>query len=91
MLFHARFRPDHSNLACVSTYNRPARLRQVERALPFTHRDTKSLTENLGRRVIRELEVVDASHDTGKVVVRGVWWFAWAANDSEHGSETLET
>lgn len=64
--------------------------RQVEGTLSFFHRSGKLLLHNISGGVVGELEVVDASHDTGQIVIRGVWMLARFADHGEHGGETFE-
>jgi hypothetical protein len=62
----------------------------MESALAFLNGDTELLAQNLYGAVVGHLEVVDAGHDRGQVVVGSVWRFARLADDGEHGREVLE-
>lgn len=59
--------------------------------MAFPHGRAQLLTKNLDVRVVGHLEVVDASHDTGKIVVRRVGSFARPTHDGKHGREILES
>lgn len=65
-------------------------LREVECALSFTHCDAEFVEENFGRGVVWQLQVVHAGHDTGEIVIRGVWWFTWPTDHGKHWCETFE-
>jgi hypothetical protein len=67
-----------------------ANLRKMESALTLPDRDAQLLTQNIDGTVVGHLEVVDAGHDGRQIVVGRVWWFAWLANDGEHGRKVLE-
>ena len=62
-------------------------LRQVECSLAFTHCDEQLLLQVLDAGIIRQLEIVDASHYTREVIVRSVRMLAWLADDGEHGRQ----
>ena len=62
----------------------------MKRALAFANGHVQSRSHDVKVRVIWEFEVVDTSHDTGKVVIRSVWGFAWFANHGEHWGEALK-
>ena len=63
----------------------------MESALTFLDGDAQLLAQDVDGAVVRHLEVVDAGHDGGQVVVGCVWWFAGLADHGEHGCEVLET
>lgn len=65
-------------------------LRKVERTLAFSDGRHKTLAHHIEVAVVRKLEIVDARHDTGKVVVGGIRGFTRTANDGEHGLERTE-
>ena len=62
----------------------------MESALAFSNSGVQSGTHNIEISVVGKFEVIDASHDTREVVVRGIWWLAWFANDGKHRGETLK-
>lgn len=66
-------------------------LRQVKGTLPFLGRNTQLCPEYLHRAVIRQLEIIDACHDAGQIVVRCQWWLARLAHYSEHRSQGFES
>lgn len=61
-------------------------LRQVERALALFDGHAESVPEDVLAAVVGELEVVDACHYAGEIVVWSVGRFAGAADDGEDGS-----
>jgi hypothetical protein len=63
----------------------------MESSLAFVHGETKPLPHNIHATVVWELEVVDASHDAGEVVVGCVRWFARFADNCEHWCQCFET
>lgn len=66
-------------------------LRKMESSLAFFDGNWEALLEYVQVAIVRQLQVVDACHHTGEVVVWCIWMFAWAAHDSEDRRETLET
>lgn len=66
-------------------------LGQVECPLSLPDSDRKPLLEGVQAAVIRQLEVIDAGHDTGEIVVRCERRLAGTAHHREDGCETLET
>lgn len=62
-------------------------LRQVECSLTFTHCREQLLLQALDAGIIRQLEVVDASHHTREIIVRSVRMLAWLADDGERGRQ----
>lgn len=63
----------------------------MECALALLDSDRQSLLEGLQTTVIWQLEIVDAGHDTGEVIVGRVGWFAGATHHSEDRCKALET
>lgn len=63
----------------------------MESSLAFLDGDREALLENIKVAIVWQLQVVDAGHHTGEIVVWCIWMFAWAAHDSEDRCETLET
>lgn len=66
-------------------------LRQVESPLPLLDGNIQPVSQDFDVGVIGEFEVVDASHDTGQIVVGRVRRIARPAHDREHRGQTLET
>lgn len=62
----------------------------METAYTLAHGDHELLSHYLLRRVLGQLEIVDARHDTRKVVVCGQWGFVRLADDGERRVEALE-
>jgi hypothetical protein len=62
----------------------------MESPLALLDGNRQSLPEDIQTAVVRQLQVVDTGHDTGKVVVRCVWRFTWPTNNGEDWRETLE-
>jgi hypothetical protein len=58
--------------------------------LTFPHGRAQLPAEGLDVRVVGHLEVVDASHDTGEIVVGCVGRIAWPTHDCEHGGQVLK-
>lgn len=48
------------------------------------------LFENFDRSIVRQLEVVDTSHDTGEIIIGDQRRLARFADDREHGCEIFE-
>lgn len=65
-------------------------LGKMKSALALFDSYAEFLAEHIHVAIIWHLEVVDAGHDGGEVVIRCVWWLAGLADDSEHGCERLE-
>lgn len=63
----------------------------MEGTLTFPHGGRELLLQDGDIRVVGHLEVVDARHDAGKVVVWRVRSLARPADDSEHRREILES
>lgn len=55
----------------------------MESSLSLFDSGVHAALHNFQVGVVRQLEIVDACHDAGKVVVGGVWWFTWLADYSE--------
>ena len=62
----------------------------MESALALLDGDAQLLAQNVDGAIVGHLEVVDARHDRGKIVVGRVGWLAWLTDDGEHWSEVLE-
>jgi hypothetical protein len=62
----------------------------MERALALVHRGAQFLLQDVHGAVVRHFQVVDARHDRGQIIVRGVWRLAGFAYDCEHGGEVFE-
>ena len=62
----------------------------MESALALSNSHAELLAQNVHGAVVGHLEVVDARHDRGQVVVGSVRWLARLAHDGEHGREVLE-
>jgi hypothetical protein len=65
-------------------------LGQMESPLAFLDGDWETLLQNVQVTIVRQLQVVDAGHHTGEIVVWCIGMFAWAAHDSKDWRETLE-
>jgi hypothetical protein len=63
----------------------------MERALALLHRDRHFPAQDVNAAVVGHLEVIDACHDRGEVVVGCVGRFAGLAHDGEHGCQVFET
>ena len=50
----------------------------------------KAFAEYFETAVVGELEIVDAGHHTGQIIVWCIWRFAGTAHHREHRGETLE-
>ena len=68
-----------------------SKLREMETSRPFQHSYSQLLLHNLLARVIRKLQVVDASHNAWKVVVGRQRRFVRLPDDGERWIETTET
>jgi hypothetical protein len=62
----------------------------MESTLAFLDGNPEFLAEDGHAAVVRHLEVIDASHDTGKIIVRRIRGLARLADNCEHRSEVLE-
>lgn len=65
-------------------------LGKMESSLAFFDGDREALFENVQIAIVWQLQVVDAGHHTGEIVVWCIGMLAWAAHDSEDRRETLE-
>src|SRR5947209_17025365 len=63
----------------------------MESALSLLDGDVQTVPQDFQISVVGKLEIVDASHNTGQVIVRRVWRLAWLADHGEHGCKALET
>lgn len=63
----------------------------MESALSFPDGGGYTASHDIQVCVVGQFEVIDASHDTRKVVIGDIWRFTWLANHREHGRETFET
>jgi hypothetical protein len=63
----------------------------MESSLAFVDGETEPLPHNIDATVIWKLEVVDASHDAGEVLVRCVRRLARFADNCEHWGQCFET
>ena len=64
---------------------------KMESTLALPNRRIELISHDREGAVIRHLQIIDASHDAGQVIVRRVRWFAGLADDREHGRERFET
>lgn len=62
----------------------------MECPLSLLDGDSESLLEGVQTTVIWQLEIVDAGHDTGKIVVRCIRRLAGTAYHREDGCKTLK-
>lgn len=58
--------------------------------MSFFDRDQKTLPKDFQAAIIGQLEIVDARHNTGEIVVGRVWRFAGAAYNGENWCQTLK-
>jgi hypothetical protein len=65
-------------------------LRKVEGALAFLHSSVEPGAQDVDVAVVGHLEVVDASHDGRKELIRSVGRLCRLADDGEHGRERFE-
>ena len=63
----------------------------METSRSFRHSHSQLLFHNLFARVIWKLQVIDASHDAWKVVIRRQRRFVRLSNNGERWIETTET
>jgi hypothetical protein len=63
----------------------------MEGPLALFDSEHESLFQNFKIAVIGQLEIIDAGHNTWKVVIRSVRGLARFADNREHWRETLET
>ena len=62
----------------------------MESSLSLLYRDRQPLLEDFEGGIVRELEVVDAGHNTGEVIVRSERWLARFTDHGEKRCQTLE-
>jgi len=79
----------HKNASNQANFDRP-KSREMKCTLPFLDCDGESLPEDIQAAVIGQFKIVDAGHNTGKVVIGRVRGFAGTADDRENRCQTLE-
>ena len=52
--------------------------------MSFFDSDQKTLPKDFQTAIIGQLEIVDARHNTGEIVIGRVWRFAGAADNGEN-------
>jgi hypothetical protein len=63
----------------------------MEGALTFLDGGKEPPPQHLDVSIVGKLEVIDTSHDSGKVIVRGIRRLARLAHHGKHGCQTLKT
>lgn len=64
---------------------------KMEGSLTLLDCHPQLLLQHLQRTVIRHLQVVDASHDAGQIIVRRERWLRRLAHHGEHRGKSFET